>query len=132
MEDKLSLIESALQRLQTEGGKDNFCIFTASIRKNYYIQFRGHRDDPMIWGEAVSNEFLASEFALSEAQMAKLQELGWNRPSYGPDASPNFYQDWEITSDEERQALARLILHTLQEVYGLLPEQPLVIDLALE
>lgn len=132
MEDKLSLIESALQRLQTEGGKDNFCIFTANIKKNYYIQFRGHRDRPAIRGEAVSNEFLAPKFALSEAQMAKLQALGWNRPSSDRDASPNFYQDWEITNDEERQALARLILRILQEVYGLLPKQPLVINLALE
>jgi len=132
MEDKLSLIETALQRLQKEGGKDNYCIFTANIKKNYYIQFTLQRDKVTCRGEAVSNRFLAAEFALSEVQLAQLPGLGWQRPSSDQDGSPNFYQDWQIGRDEARLALARLVLRTLEEVYGLLPDQPLVVNLALE
>jgi len=129
MDDKLTLIVTSLQRLQEEGGKNNYCIFTSDIRRNYYIQFAGAQGETRLRAEAVSNQFLESRYALTEAQMTQLQELGWRLDST---QSPNFHREFEAQDEADRTAIAELVLRTLTEVYGLLPTQPLVVHLALE
>ncbi len=127
MDDKLTSIVTALHRIQAEDGQETLCVFTANIKKNYYVQLVAERGQTTVHGEAVSNKFLAPEYALTANQMAKLQALAWNRPGAETDQTPNFYRHWEITNEAEQLAVAKIILRTLEEVYGLSANQPLTV-----
>ena len=127
MEDKLATIVASLRRIQEEGGH-NFVIFHADAEKNYYIQFSCEPGEAKLYAEAVGNQFLAPEFALNPAQIARLKTMGWHSPGPG---SVNFYRRWKAISDHERLLIAREVMRTFTEVYGYLLNQPISVELEL-
>jgi hypothetical protein len=129
MENELAMIAESLRRIQEEGGEGNFAIFTVGAQKNYYVQFQAGRGQMSLYAEAVSNEWLEPEFALSSEQIMHLQSMGWNAPDV---SSPNFYRDWEAVTDEDRLQIARGVMRTFAEVYGWMPGQPIDVELMLE
>lgn len=132
MNDKLTLIATALQRIQEEGSKENFVIFTADLKKNYYIQFSGEVGQTALYAEAVSNKFLKPEFALTAGQIDTLRSLGWEIPLTSVGDSPNFYRRWEAANDDDRLAIAQIVISTFEAVYHWTPERPLVVDFGLD
>lgn len=127
MDDPVTKITETLRRIQEEGGKGNFVILIANAEKNYYIQVIGHKDDPALFAEAVSNHFLDSMHGLDQRHINRLEELGWNSPS----SIPNFHREWNARDDQERISIANEILETFIEVYGWKPDQGIHIDIAL-
>ena len=117
MEQNLKNIMQALRLIQDDGGNSNFAIFTADSDKNYYIQFVGELGEDSLFGEAVSNEFLERPYQLTATQENQLRALGWQ------DGEGNFYQEWFANSDEDRQEIAQIVLHTFIDVYQLAPKQ---------
>jgi hypothetical protein len=115
--------------LHTEGGHSNFVIFTAEHIESYYVQVAGERGGPRLYAEAVSNDFLRPEFALTEAQIAHMRRLGWQLPEQG---ESNFFREWQATSDAHRRSVAQFLLQTLTEVYGVPDDEPLDVNVVLE
>ena len=56
--------------------------------------------------------------------------MGWTPPA--PGSKDNFYREWQANTDGERRAIAREVLRAFTQVYGLMPHQPLVVELNLE
>ena len=88
-----------------------------------YVQF-------CAWGpgqlrcEAVSNGYLAAEHRLDQAEETLLLELGFEAPTYEPDAEPDAQSDggsanfWVDTAQEEADRLAVMAVRALRDVYG--------------
>ncbi len=129
MIEHLTTIYEALQQLHREGGHSNFAIFTAEHIESYYVQVAGERGGPRLYAEAVSNDFLRLEFALTETQISRMRGLGWQLPEQG---EGNFFREWQATSDAHRRSVAQFLLQTLTEVYGVPADEPLDVNLVLE
>ena len=128
-EENVATIATLLQRIQEEGGTGNFVVFIADAEANYYIQFAGEASEPELYAEAVSNEFLEPKFKLNQDQISALQALGWSAPSSD---RVNFYRDWHATNHEHRVHIAREVMRTFSEIYGIAPDQPLSVNLGLQ
>jgi len=129
MDDNLATIATPLRRIQEEGGDGNFVIFVADEEKNYYIQFVAARGAMRLYAEAASNDFVSQGFVLGADQIALLQSIGWEPPTY---SSPNFHRVWEAADDNDRLLIANEVMRAFVEVYGLSPNQSLDVKLALE
>ncbi len=129
MSNNLERIAASLKRIQNEGGSGNFVIFTIPAKAYYYIQFAGEVGDARLYAEAVSNNYLTPKFALDKDQMTQLQSVGWHSPSTD---KVNFYQEWQARTDEDRIAIAQEILDVFTEVYGLIPDRSLNVELVLD
>ena len=129
MSDHLTTIYEALRQLHSEGGHGNFVIFTAEHIESYYVQVTGSKDDTRLYAEAVSNDFLRPEFALTEQQIAQMQRLGWQLPERG---EGNFCREWYTHLEADRLNVARFLLQTLTEVYGVPEDEPFDVNLVLE
>ncbi len=136
MESDLATIVTSLRQIQTEGDDiaSNFVILIADNEKNYYIQFAtGHDETPLggdaasLYSEAVGNEVLRPEFALSPEQIARLQSLGW-KPA---PATPNFYRTWKAADDNDRRLIAQEVMRAFTEVYGLPRNRAIEVELTI-
>ncbi|MGD9092539.1 MAG: hypothetical protein PVF74_06805 [Anaerolineales bacterium] len=128
MDDILAKVSESLRLIQEEGGQGNLVIFIANADKNYYIQIVGHKDDPTLFAEAVSNAFLDTKYRLDPRQMKLMEELGWKCPG----KTPNFHREWSAKDRQERIDIAQGIIETLIETYGWIPEQGLETEISLE
>lgn len=120
-------ISELLKQMQAHGSHaENFIIFIADEKKDYYIQATPHSGDPSwLHTEAVGNENLDHEYELQPAQVEQMQRLGWKKdPHY-----PNFVRVWPATSDGERRFIARIIKQTFVKVYGMRPRQPIQVEM---
>lgn len=131
MLDHLTTIYEALQQLHREGGHSNFVIFTAEHIESYYVQVAGERGGPRLYAEAVSNDFLRPEFALTQNQIARMRALGWQLP-LPEQGEGNFFREWQADLDADRLKVAQFILQTLTEVYGVPADEPFDVNLVLE
>jgi hypothetical protein len=101
--------------------EDEYLIISRK-RVNQYVQFAGHGSYG-IRAEAAGNGYIEPpELLLDERQYARMQRLGWSRPTALPDqptplGSPNFYADVDAT-DAGLRALARRTTQTFRTVYG--------------
>jgi hypothetical protein len=118
-------IAGALTDIQQKGGENNFVILKAG--RNYYIQFATSTGQSELYAEAVSNHYLSPENALSDDQIAVLESLGWM-----PQMNGNHYRNWEADSDERRVEIARQVIRTFMEVYGIPSDIHLEMELVLE
>ena len=112
----VQLIAHNLKRIQSEGGDSNFVIFIANQDANYYIQVAGQNGDSNLYIEAVNNDYISRQYKLEAAALSKLKELGW--ADLDPDGSGNYYQNWQVNSDEVRLQIAVNLMNTFMEVYG--------------
>jgi hypothetical protein len=131
LEDASAMIAESLRRVQKEGGDANYAHFVVDDEKNYYIQFIAECGKTYLWAEAVSNEYLKPEFALTTEQIARLRSLGWNAP-VGEGPNLYFYQSREAATDEDRLQIAREVMQAFVEVYGWMPGQPINVELVLD
>ena len=122
-EDPSAKIAEFLRLIQEKGREGNFVHFVVDAQKNYYIQFTAECGKTSLYAEAVSNEYLKPEFALTTEQIAHLRSMGWNAPG------PNFYQEREAITDEDRLQIAQEVIRALVEVDGWVPGQPVAIEL---
>jgi hypothetical protein len=100
-----------LDRLMNEAGQDSYLIVEAG---DVYVQFTPGREGKGVYCEAVSNEFLPPARQLTEEQIARLEELGFEPPN----GTPNFSRSHAAAGPEDLRDLARLMLTVLSEVYG--------------
>ncbi len=82
--------------------------------EDIYVQ--GERDGDMVRVEAISNEYLSDRGQLSNAEVARMVELGWDRPE-APD-TPNFALLVVNPTETVLHELAVLMARSLAEVYG--------------
>lgn len=108
----LALITQALEEILDEGGEQNFLII--NLGRDYYIQFAGQKGGDKLHCEAVSNNFLSDEIKLSESQIAALQAMGWENPSY---EMSNFTLTLPAIYIADRDQLLSLIQRTA-DIYG--------------
>ena len=64
--------------------------------------------------ESVGDAFLDVDEKLTDAEQARLTELGWTPPDGEP---PNWHRTWDTTPT--RTCAARLLVDTLVDVHGL-------------
>ncbi len=124
MTTNLDIIAAALKQVQTTGTHpdSNFVIFNIDTSKNYYVQLAVESNPQNgLHAEAVSNEFLDPEARLDQEQIRRLHLLGWK----DPESSPNYERDWIAATDADRWAIAREILQTCVDVYGMSPHHQL-------
>jgi hypothetical protein len=125
----INLIKEMLRRIQREGGNSNFVTFVADAEKNYFIQFASEAGATRLYGEAVSNEFLEPQYALNTNQMAHLLSLGWAPPAGG---YVNYNYEWHTTTNEDRRRIAKKVVQTFIEVYGVTPDETMDVNLVLQ
>ena len=124
-----SLIVKNLHTIQNEGGDGNFVIFQADEQANYYIQLAGQKDDPALHAEAASNQVISEGSQLPRQQQIQIEALGWQPPTPG---MMNYSREWLANTDEARLAIAKLIMQTFIEGYGIASDSPLEVILNLE
>ena len=127
--DAKAQIEAALADLQTSGGEHSFVIFIGDADRGYYIQFAGARGEDGLHAEAVGNKWLDAASALDAEQLSRLDALGWFEPD---EDCPNHYRRWTASTPADRQAIAREVVRTFADVYGVPPDAPLEVTLNLE
>ncbi len=132
MEDNITIIVESLRRIYEEGDENNYVNFSASTRaeKCYYIQLAGRRGDALLDAEAVGNKNLEPNSILNEKQLLGLQSMGWNPPLPG-DLVGNFHREWEASDDNDRLPIAKSVMRTFTEAYGIGSDEPLEVDLYL-
>lgn len=107
-----SLIQSAFQKILKEGGDSNY--FTVDFAENYYLQAASSKGAIDVFCEAVSNEYLPDSRKLNDAQLIRLVELGWKKPSEG---NVNFSVELSVNEKKDINELADFIAKTISEVY---------------
>ncbi len=101
--------------------EDEYLIISRKLA-NQYVQFAG-QGAYGIRAEAAGNGYIQPpEFLLDVRQYARMQRLGWQRPTALPDepcavGSPNFYVD-EVATDVGLRELAWRTTRTFRTVYG--------------
>ena len=94
----------------------------ARKRANQYVQFAG-QGAYGIRAEAAGNGYIEPpELLLNERQYARMQRLGWCRPTALKDdpcavGSPNFYTD-DANTDDGCRTMAKRATRTFRRVYG--------------
>ena len=106
-------VAAALEELLTRPD-GNHLVVQADAEPSYWTQYLA--DDGAVWCEAVSNEFIPSDYALGNGQMRRLAELGWNPPE---ENLPNWW--WAATKETPSDEIAALTVKTLTSVYGVDP-----------
>jgi hypothetical protein len=135
LEDSLPFIVNSLRRIQTEGEAiENFAIFLADEKKNYYIQvspesdsspYSHNVDEYSLYAEAVGNAELNPHNTLQQSQVEQMKAFGWKVSSL----TPNFYQTWRVKTDDERHLIAAVIINTFSKIYRILPNQKIEVQL---
>lgn len=80
-----------------------------------YVQLLAHEDGSILC-EASSNNFLEGSDRLSRRQERALADLGWTEP--GAESRPNWWTA-EATTSPDTRAVARRLLETLEDVFGM-------------
>ena len=131
----LQKLTAALLSLQEEGGRGNFAIFRAG---GYRVQFAGRRGWTSFYAEANNTDSLPPERALSPEQVERLQALGWGHQRCAVAVKTELpttdfcRTDWDAPTDEDRAAMADVVLRTFTEGYGVPPDVPLEVEVVLE
>jgi hypothetical protein len=114
--------ERALAAALADIDEDEYLVIVTK-RGNRFVQFAGEGAFGMR-AESVSNAYLEEKWKLSRAAMARMQTLGWKRPTHDPraedtkhpiDGSPNFYID--ASAPVPFASLAKLAVRTLREIH---------------
>jgi hypothetical protein len=114
LEHQADELSTALERLVSDGIEEaTFVIVEAEPERNVYIQFA--LQDGQVWCEAVHSKYLALEDALTPEQIARLTELGWDRPEH---SEQNWFRTFDPATDSFT-AIARQALELLPSVYEL-------------
>ena len=105
-------ISKYLKSIYNEGGDNNFF---GIYKDPYYIQVNGGRKSPKVYLDAVSNAHLEEEEKLSDEQIKKLEEMGFEEES----RSNNLSKELDF-SEEKVPELTGFIVKVL-EIYGIDP-----------
>jgi len=124
-------IAEYLRRLVKEGKEGAFLII--SIRSNkIYVQFSYNpKSEGTVYCEAVSDEYLPKELKLSEDQIWRLKQLGFQSPGSDNGEPLNFNQNVSIANDEEILALAKMTGQIFFDVYYMSADEKLQFRLEL-
>ncbi|MEA5403400.1 hypothetical protein VB776_10765 [Arcicella sp. DC2W] len=109
----IALIKTAINKILKEGGDSNY--FVIDITKDYYIQAASSKGAEDVFCEAVSNQYLSKESKLTDEQLAKLKQIGWNTPT---ESNVNFFVERPANNKEAIEALANFISTTVSAVYS--------------
>mgnify|MGYP000104585356 CR=1 FL=1 len=118
-------LTTALAHALGELGTEDILI-VAHRHINHFVQVAGYGNGALRI-EAVSNTYIQPpSAALTVAQYERMAELGWRRATddapelvtevNDPHGSPNFFLD--VPSGSKRRPVAKLLIRTLREVYG--------------
>jgi hypothetical protein len=124
LEPAVARIRAALEQIIDPETPEEVVLIDADPEANVYLQFSVERDGDVVYGEAVSNAYLAAGAQLSPEQVARLTSLGWHEPD-GEDFL-NFHREWNARGDLRTIALEGA--RTLSEVYGIQDLARLEID----
>lgn len=124
--NNVKLVLSIIELVHQKGGEDSFAIF--NLNDPYFVQFAGEQGANEFHCEVVSNNFLAEDDFLSDAQMRQLNEMGWLSPDEG---SPNFYFAHPVNSVEDRIQMAEFLYQTAVAVfqYGDITDRNLILNM---
>ncbi len=120
-------LHTALQRLLSEGGSQNFMII--HLDTDYYMQMAARSGSPEVLLESVSNHYLASQKQLGWAAQQKMIELGWNVPQQKEE---NYSIQAFIDSSAAQHKYITLLEETAKNVFGISEIQDAMIELVLE
>jgi hypothetical protein len=130
--DDTAGLAGLVRRIQEENpeGGNNFVIVVGNPNANYFIQLLSAAGLDRVHAEAVSNEFIGwIEDELDDGQVLHLEGLGWLPPD---SRCPNFYREWTALTDQDRQDIARHVIKTFQEVYGVGPTEEVEMTLCFD
>ena len=124
----LKEIPIAIRKINKEGGENNYLILHIERSKNYYLQFGGQKDTNYIYAEVVSNAYLSEGNKLSDHQMDIIKNLGYKQEFEGE----NFIQYFTIDTQDQFDDLIKNITRILKQVFSVLSEKQIEIDINLE
>ena len=107
----------------------NSVVFHVNRERNYWIHIlRGgptKEPFPGYYGEAICNTYLSEPWKLTDDQENLLIRLGWEAPE---EEEQSFFCYWKGETSAVHITIARQVLETMTQVYGLVPEQMLDIE----
>jgi hypothetical protein len=113
-----------LQEVTFCGGHLIVGVVTDPPNEAVYVQFAAINGLSDVRGEAVGNTNLPPQSQLTEEQMDKLLEQGWNDPEEG--FGGNYWREFHCETDADRRTVANFALRTLLDVYGHLAGEEIV------
>lgn len=108
-------VDAALQELEP----DEYLVLDAAHGRFVQVMVQ----DFALRVESVSNHYLGPADALADSQIQLLDQLGFHRPTHGPEADDDAHDGsvnhWmDFPTDTPRTDLARLLVDTLQQVHN--------------
>jgi len=135
-----------LNLLITQGvvGVGNYLIANCG---DYYVQFAGKRDDPQLYCEAVSNNYLGVQDrgrCLTARQIAALHRLGFSDPTVGPRSRSvksgktakgkkvNFFRHADASSELALYEIGAMTVAIFRDVYRCPPDADITLSLHMD
>jgi hypothetical protein len=120
-------VRSGLLDLTREGGPGNFMVVSSG---DIYVQFAGSPGNPNVLCESISAKYLPKKLKISSATVKKkLKALGF---VLGGNEIETYSRTYEILTEKQAQAVAKVALQILKEVYNVANDAELQIELSLE
>jgi hypothetical protein len=126
-EHDASVIARALDKLISEGTDGSYLIVAV---EEVYVQFLPieDRDEPWVYCEAVSNEFLPTDQKLEPEQITALTLLGFEETI----ESPNYRREFMVPNIDVMTDVGRLTLQMFATIYLCPTDSEVDIDLHIE
>ena len=126
-EHDASVIARALDKLISEGTDGSYLIVAVD---EVYVQFLriGDRDEPWVYCEAVSNEFLPPDQKLEPEQITALTLLGFEETI----ETPNYCREFMVPDTDIMTEVGRMTLQMFASIYMCPADSEVDIDLHIE
>ncbi|HVP47892.1 MAG TPA: hypothetical protein VMT32_14965 [Bryobacteraceae bacterium] len=120
-------VRSGLLDLTREGGPGNFMVISSG---DIYVQFAGSPGNPSVLCESISAKYLPKKLKISSVAVKKqLKTLGF---VLGGNEIETFSRTYEILTEKQAQAVAKVALQILKDVYNVANDAELQIELSIE
>jgi hypothetical protein len=107
-------IIDGLVAISSQNAREDKLIIEARASRNVYVQFASECKDGSVYGEAVCNEYLDGDEALSDEQIRKLVSYGWEPPGSG---YINFHREWKAIDSRDLKIIALEAIRAFSDVY---------------
>lgn len=120
-------VRKGIEKIMKHGGKNN--IMRIELQNDYYIQLLCEIDSNEILFEAVSNYFIEDSNKLTESEIGKMKQIGWELPK---NENENFSIEAKIENEEDIKKFAEVIIQTTSDVYKVEAILPQMIGIELD
>jgi hypothetical protein len=115
LDNALAKLHAALEQIVDPKKDEDKVLILVEGRKALYAQFAADKLGKYVFGETVSNEYLAGHEKLSQQQEEHLKSEGWVAPDKD---FMNFHREWEVRDSHDLRMMALEVIRALTDVYN--------------